>query len=196
MGFDELQRHWRTEVSQPLDSLQKEQLQHHVRQRCATLERGVRRRDLLEIAAVPVLLIWVGIAWPRVSTTWLSITGTVLLCVWAISVAMILLRLRHQPQILCDVPSEDFIRQKLRWCDSQLRLLKNVSWWYVLPPLVAALLLLLGKAEPHKLPRLAFTWLSMVAFAIFVVRLNQRAADRHFASLRDELNQLLKGLLI
>ena len=193
MGFDDLQRQWRTEVNQPLSSLQRERLQHHVRQRCVTLERGVCRRDVLEIAAVPVLLIWVGIAWPKVITTWLSMTGTVLLCVWAISVAAILLRMRHQPQVMCDAPSEEFIRQKLRWCDSQLRLLKSVAWWYVLPPLVAALLLLWGKAEPHKLPRLAFIWLSMVAFGFFVVRLNQRAADKHFASLRDDLNQLLKG---
>jgi hypothetical protein len=194
MNFEDLQQQWRATVNQPLDATQQQQLQNEVRQRCQNLERSVRRRDLLEIAAVPVLLVWIGIDWPKVNKTWPSAIGAIVIGIWAISVAIILLRMRHQKPVSNDVPLEEFIRQKLQWCDRQIDLLKNAAWWYVFPPLAAASLLLWSKAQPHNLPRLSIMWLIMIAFGILVVRLNQRAADKHFVSLRNELTRLQNDL--
>lgn len=194
MDFEDLQQRWRAEVNQPLEPQQRQQLQNDVRQRCESLEKSVRHRDFLEITAVPVLLIWIAVAWPKVSTTWLSAIGAVLLCVWAISVVVILWRTRHRQSVPTDAPFDEFIRQKLQWCDGQIRLLKDVAWWYVLPALVAGLLIVWSKADSQKMLRVSTISVGMITFGAFFVRLNHRAVDKHFQPLRDALTRLLDDL--
>ena len=189
MEFDDLQRQWKTEIDRPLNAAESDQFLNDVRQKCAAIERRVRRRDLLEFAGATILVPWIVISWPAVSQTWMSIAGAGLMLIWVAGVVLILIVSRPKPHPV-QLPTNEFLRQRLYWCDGQFRLLKNAGWWYVLPSALAALLIAWGKpGGPNVLRTIIFS-LVVIACSILIARLNWRAAERHFKGLKDDLIRL------
>lgn len=194
MSFDDLRQLWRNEINRPVSADEQTQLMRAVQQRCKDLERKVWIRDLLEIIAAIALIAGFVVMWSRFSRTWPSRIGAVGMCVWALGVIAVLIRSRHAKPLAIVVPASEFVRRKLEWCENQQQLLTSVQWWYVLPSLVSGLLIAWGSVRHGKEVNTSLFTLVVVAVAIWIVRLNHRAAAARFQPLKDDLSRLRDSL--
>ncbi len=194
MTFEDLQRSWKADIDRPPPAIDRDALLRELTQRCARSEHLTRRRDWREYAAVVAVAVGFAVLWPRIRTSWISTIGVIWVAAWLVLVVITLAKSGRVKPLSSDSSTNDFVRQKIEWCDRQIRLLHNVVWWYVLPAFVGILLIAGGKMLPHQ--RTAFGSYAAVVFVLCggIVWLNRRAARLHFKPLRDDLVRLSEEL--
>ena len=95
----------------------------------------------------------------------------------------------------------DQVQQMIRGTETQIRLLRSVVWWYLLPCAIGTVAIVLDRAYAHdRLPRrvdpfhLPIFFVTMIMLAIGVYWLNQRAVRKHLEPRRASLRQMLAEL--
>lgn len=194
MTFDDLQRSWKAEVDRPLPAIDRDALFRELQLRCSRSEHLTRRRDWREYIAVGAVVVGFVVLWPRIRTSWVSTIGLVWVAVWVVLVVITLAKSGRVKPLSSEASTNDFVRQKIEWCDRQIRLLNNVVWWYVLPAFVGILLIAGGKMLPQR--PTAFGSYAVVVLVLCggIVWLNRRAARLHYQPLRDDLSRLSEEL--
>ncbi|MPY90483.1 MAG: hypothetical protein GEU99_21490 [Luteitalea sp.] len=155
-------------------------IEHRVRK----LDRHVFRRDFIEtIAAVGVIAFFSVVAWRPASS--LTRAGAIFTGVAAVFIVLHFHRTRRETRPPGpDLPLNEFCRRARDRVDAQIRLLRSVLWWYILPLLIGVNLVVAGAASPTFAAVYAAT---TIAFGALLYWLNQRAAAT-LAGLRRELN--------
>jgi hypothetical protein len=189
-GRDELRELW---CSQPYTGATKgEELVKLVEKRMRHFDRAILVRNLLEcVAAVVVAALFTLFA---VRAHGLQRAGFIVIAASAVWIVYYLLRYGHGPANAD--PDQDlnaFKRALLERYDRQIRLLKSVKYWYLLPPYIGLLIEsageLLNDAKVGQLPWRDFLLpLFYTAFFAFGWWLNEVYA---VARLRTERSRLL-----
>ncbi len=199
MNPDNLKQAWQTQTSQTRLTLDAELLLKEVQRNQRSFTATIFWRDVREVGTsllmVPVWL-YMGVRLSLPWTWYLTLPGLV----W-IAGFMLADRLRHRQQ-----PSEpgEPLRQRvessLAQVEHQIWLLRNVVWWYLLPPALSILAFFGQLAWQARLggwwTALAFTGTVIVALSVFggVYWLNQNAVRSELAPRRQELEALLTSL--
>src|SRR5205085_2714290 len=84
---------------------------------------------------------------------------------------------------------EEAIRTEIRKVDVQIRLLRSVWWWYLLPLMVGVNLVFSG-GSPSLAANLSYA-LAVLLIYIFLYWLNQRAVNRNLIPMKTELEALI-----
>lgn len=198
MNIEELQALWKTQAAAP--AIDEPALLQKIKAESRSFDRAIRRRDWREFAAALLLIgLWLlpsrvpaGPRWPQV----LAVVVVLLVPVFAV-LARYRVQRRRPPAEL-DVRHE--LAHAVEHTRLQVRLLRSVTWWYLLPLWLAGLLI-----EYHRSGVISAHWWKMQAwvmlpFFVFVYWLNQRAVRKNLqpqldqlVALRAEWNDLASG---
>jgi len=203
MTFNELQKNWQSQPGSFTLTIDSNILLKQVERNKRSFELSILFRDFIEVTIAIILFLfftYVGYksnAWPA------FLLALVSLGVAGFFVVDRLIQKRKQPkaaEILTDC-----IQTSLYQINHQIWLLKNVLWWYLLPPGVG-IAIFMGYIAFVEVSRDGISesigWLSFISgyliFCFFffwgVYWLNQRAVRKELLPRKEELEQILKSL--
>ena len=206
MDSDNLQQAWQAQSSQTRVTVDADLLLKEVLRNQQDFRAMISRRDFIEFAVALLLLpLWFyfGITTSAPWTWYLSVP----VLVW-IAGFMLVYRIRHrQEPSQPDEPLLNCVQGSLKEVEDQIWLLRNVFWWYLLPPSISLLAFfahsswLLSDAYLDPLRHayafvLSFSLYCLFLLALygFIYYLNQRAVHTWLQPRRRELLALLAGL--
>ncbi|MCI0333139.1 MAG: hypothetical protein L0228_07945 [Planctomycetes bacterium] len=137
MSLDDLQQTWQSQPSSRL-RIEPELLLRELRHNQRSFKRTIFWRDFREVfvaAAVAVLFIWDGLSghgWP-----WVLLGGT---CIWVGGFILVDRFRRRGRSARFGDSLLGCVEASLEDVEHQIWLLKNVLWWYILPPAVGMLI--------------------------------------------------------
>ena len=197
---DKYQQAWQAHTSETRISVDADLLLKDVQRNQRNFRAMIFWRDSREIVVALVLfLVWfyLGVKLPLPWTWWL----TVPVFVW-IAVFMLVYRKRHMPKPSePDEPLLACVKNSLTEVEAQIWLLRNVFWWYLLPPSISISAFFIQAAWSLRaggwLPVLSDVVMLEVFLAVVyggIYFLNQYAVRRQLEPRRRELLALLASL--
>jgi hypothetical protein len=170
-----------------------EQLRSGVQQRCAGMERIVHRRDLREIVACLVVVAAFVAMWPLYRSSPVALVGVALIILSAVIITRVLLSAGKPDPIPFDATVVECSRNRLAWIERQIRLLRSVLWWYVVPLFSGVLLLGWGIYGGSLIP-FGMHAVIIVVVGTGIVLLNRWAVRVSLQPVRDDLVHLIEAL--
>jgi hypothetical protein len=205
MTFDELQKTWQKDAAGTKLTIDSDLLFQEVKRNKEHFESAIFWRDVREIAAgIFVILAFLGFAvffFYRDLT--LVALGQALAAMFALMVVLFFIAdriIQRKRRPSRDKSLTMCIEDSLRQLNHQIWLLKNVFWWYLLPPGVGVVISFGTVAwQRHAAGKPAL--IAMLEYLIFVALvfwgvylLNQRAVRKGLVPRKQELESLLKML--
>jgi CubicO group peptidase (beta-lactamase class C family) len=195
---DNYQQAWQAHSSQTRVTIDIDLLQKEVQRNQRDFRAIIFRRDFIEVAVALLLIPYWFYAGITHSLPWTWYL-TVPVLVW-LAGFMLVYRARHkQKPNQQDEPLLQCVQRSLKEVESQVWLLRNVFWWYLLPPSISILAFFADVSFSNAkdwLDALSFAPLCVVLVALyyFIYRLNQRAVDSDLEPRRQELLALIASL--
>jgi hypothetical protein len=200
MEPDKYQQAWQALSSQTRVTVDANSLLKEVQSKQRKFRAQIFWRDFREVVVALVLIpVWfcLGLTLSLPGTWWL----TVPVLLWLVGF-MLVYRRRHMPKLSePDQPLLPSVKNSLNEVEAQIWLLRNVFWWYLLPPSISisAFFVQIGWSTR------AFGWLQALAVVIVLevvlavvygalYFLNQYAVRSELEPERQELLQLLAAL--
>ena len=197
MTFDELQEKWQSQQRGFTLTIDSDMLLKEIKRNKKYFESVVYSRDIREAGVAIAMFLFFGYVglqdnfWPSLLLALLVLFIAVFL------IADRIVQKRKRPKTSQSLSG--CIQASLHEVNHQIWLLKNVFWWYLLPPF-AGMAIFVGyvawDARDH-LGWFMFDITSMVAVILlvwFIYRLNQKAVREDLFPLKQELEDLLSSL--
>jgi hypothetical protein len=194
--LNDLQREW---DSQPDYSEKKmNEIAELVRTRSGFMRSRLFRRDLAELIAGVIIIIFFGFYWLQ-ATNWMTKTGTAITIAGAVEIIVLTQIVQRRGRAdFTSVPLKEFLLSEVKLLNRQIALLRHVVWWYILPLYLGACLFAMGISLDDE-------WQSGRAFGIsfcvgyfvlctFIWWLNQYGRRRTLEPLRDAMQRTYDGL--
>ncbi|QDT80805.1 hypothetical protein Mal35_42800 [Gimesia maris] len=200
MAPDEFQQAWQAQASRTRVTIDADLLRQEVQRDQQDFRAKIFYRDFGEVGVALMLIpIWITLG-VMTESTW-SWYLTVPVLIWMAGF-MLVYRRRHQQQPSePDEPLLSCVQRSITELDDQIWLLRNVFWWYLLPPSVSILIFFahtswLARSGGELYALIFFLLLagSLVAVYSWVYSLNQRAVLLQLEPRRQELLTLLTSL--
>ncbi|TWU30239.1 serine hydrolase domain-containing protein [Bythopirellula polymerisocia] len=200
MERDDLQQAWHAQSSQTRVTIDGDLLLQEVQRNQRDFRATINRRDSAEIGISLLLIpvwIYMGIAMASPWTWYLTVPALV----W-IAGFILIYRMRHRPDpIKPDAPLLSCVKRSLTEVEDQIWLLRNVFWWYLLPPAIPILAFTAHLAwlkSKNSLDTFSdvniFIFVFFLAGFYFLYFINQRAVRVELEPRREELLSLLASL--
>ena len=199
MNPDDLKQAWRTQTSQARLSIDADLLLNEVQRNQQSFVATIFWRDFREVAVALLMIpLWFYLG-ARHSSPWTWYL-TVPVLIWIAGFTLVY-RLRHpQAPNKPDEPLLQCVRNSLAQVEDQIWLLRNVFWWYLLPPGIS-----ITAFFAHVTWLASDDWLEalgggsilfgiLLALYSFIYYLNQLAVRMHLEPRRRELSTLLASL--
>ena len=198
MTFDELQRTWQSQESGFRLSIDSEMLHREIKRNKAHFERIVFWRDVREVGVAILLFVFFMYHGLKSSIWPLVLLALSVGCVAMFMTVDRIIQKRQRPRLTKSLTS--CIESCLAQVNHQVWLLKNVLWWYLLPPGIGIGIFIAYVAwkirNTGRMP-LVFV-LAYALFCIFlywgIYLLNQWAVRKQLIPRKRELEQLLDSL--
>ena len=163
-----------------------------MKERMRKFDRIIRRRNRREVAAGVVVIAAFSVMAFVFSPVLVKIGAVIVVLS---SLYIIYKILKHHPrkdEASINIPVRAFLQNEIIKIDREISLLKNVLWWYILPPLTGMLLMIAGeeKSMTQKIIRIAIT----VLIGAIVYFLNQHAVKKDLEPMKKDLEENLKQL--
>jgi len=188
MNLDEMKQAWQED---PAPGSPPPGLVAQVRERSAKLDRTIRRRDRRETAAAVLLALFFLAALP--SSGPLTRVGILLIVATAVLIVVKLRRARRGAATVDPgAPLTISLERERERVGAQIRLLRTVLWWYILPLAVGVVLVFGGGVGWG--PLAAAYFMAVAVGAWIVHALNQRAVQSELVPRYEELDALVRQL--
>ncbi|HEU4585044.1 MAG TPA: hypothetical protein VFR95_04795 [Gemmatimonadaceae bacterium] len=191
MNFDDARRAWQSQAISEESKMTEDEMLQFVKRESSAFDRAIARRDRREVVAGIVVAI---LFLPLLFTgPWLSRVGV--LVVFA-ALALIYRRLgaarRVEASERVELSLAELLETERAKVEGQIRLLESVVSWYIIPPAVGAMLIVMGLD--------GLSWftagyaLLMLAIAVLVYWLNRFAVRHDLRPRRTQLDRLIQEL--
>jgi hypothetical protein len=197
VGFDELQRTWQSQASGLQLTIDADMLLKEVRRNQRDFEATVFWRDVREVGvAIPTGAFFISLGITLCEWEWFLLALSML---WLAGFLVVdHMRQKRKTPVLRE-PLTACMESSLAQVNHQVRLLKNVLWWYLLPPGISFAVVLCSFAwELRHVWWLSLMFLALVGlgavFFWFAYWLNQRCVRKELLPRRQELEALLDSL--
>jgi hypothetical protein len=196
---DELKKAWQSQTSQPRLTLDAGLVLNEVRRNERQFAAMIHCRDVREIGIALLLVpVWIFLGIKTESSwSWYLVIPTLL---W-VAAFMIVDRMRQRRRQRGPGDTlRGHVESSLAQVEHQIWLLRNVFWWYLLPPFAAMMIFPAHRAwltRDDGLKSLAEFLAVALVFALvgwFVYWLNQYAMRKQLEPRRQELQALLRSL--
>lgn len=190
MPLDDARSSWRSGDDALEEAMSDRELLGLVKQKSQAFDDAIRKRDRREtIAGTAACLFFLSFVFIT-DPSWLTQVGVALFLAGVASSVWMLRRARRRStDASLGLPLADVLRSERAKLDAQIRLLRNVLWWYIGPLAVGVVLVVLGTA--------GLSWHTL-GYAVLVAvvsagiyRLNQQEVRRKLLPRRQELTRLL-----
>jgi membrane associated rhomboid family serine protease len=191
MNLDEARREWQSQTILDETRISEDELMETVKRNSSAFDRAIARRDRREaITAIVVMIVFLPML---VTGPWLTRAGVVVVLG---AFALIFNRLgaarRLEASERVDLSLAELLESERAKVDGQIRLLESVVSWYIIPPAVGAMLIVIG-LEGLSWFTAAYAVFAL-AIALLVYRLNQQAVRRDLRPTRSALERLIREL--
>jgi hypothetical protein len=190
MNENEIKQLWQTQAlpaPAPVDDLS-----GRMKQKMRRFNRDIFWRDIREVAACAVIILWFG-ADLRHDHSTLRWTGDVILVLSGGYIAAKLLRARRSQRSFLNPDSvREFLAGELDKVERQIRLLRTVFWWYLLPLLCGVCLFFVGTNSDLLTDAIVLPVFFLTYW--FIYWINQYAVKKTLLPLKTELEQMLKSV--
>jgi len=191
MNLDEARRTWQSHVHEPEPKMSEDEMLALVKRNASAFDRTISRRDRHEaIAGGVVAIFFLPLL---ISGPWITRAG-VLVVLGAI--ALIVTRLHAAREVEAanrlDFSLAELLESERARVDSQIRLLESVVSWYIIPPTMGAMLIVVGLA--------GLGWFTAgytifcLAVSILIYASNRRAVRDYLRPRQAELDRLIREL--
>lgn len=198
MNLDDLKQTWQQQTQAEKISEKDKKMIAEIQQNSVKFDKKIKRRDLLETYIALLLVpIWAVSLFFSVST--LQTIGYIIAIV---SCLYIPYRLRKAKQVV-QPKNDENVRAHLlyqqRKLGNQLRLLKSVVSWYLMPILSALVFITLGgtvneQGWPEINGALIAYFIGLGVLSVFIYVLNQKAVTKELQPEINEINEQLAEL--
>jgi hypothetical protein len=202
MNLDDYKSNWKKQHNQ-LSADRFDAATADVVARAAKLETAIRRRDLIEAVGAVFVLVFFGVFLWCVPCPVIMQAGVVIVMLGAVEIVVVMHWTRHRDdEPTNDLPLLDFCTKEIKRVDRQIRLLRNVNWWYSGPILLGCSVAFFGLLHslPEEFPDWQF-YVFLIAFnacflaaGFIVFRGNARAVLKQLVPVREELAELVRSL--
>ncbi len=198
MQFEDLQSKWQQHDHASRDHWDLDRISKEVEQQHQMLEKELWRRDVNEVMAAVLVAIFFSLTgvWMQEWTLFVCAAGGA-----AVGLFFVVDRWRWRRRSMgASHGLKSSIELALAQVEHQIWLLKNIVWWYLLPPGVGVVLFLgstfrqsLGKGIEEQWV-IAAVGLICIVFFWYAYRVNQREVRATLEPRRDELKNLLESI--
>ena len=191
MNLDDARRAWQSQTMSEESKMSEDEMLQLVKRESSVFERTIARRDRREVVAgIIVAMVFLPLL---LTGPWLSRVGV--LVVFA-AFALIYRRLgaarRVEASERVDLSLATLLETERSKVEGQIRLLESVVSWYIIPPAVGAMLIVIGLD--------GLSWftagyaLFTLAIAVLVYWLNRLAVRHDLRPRRAQLDRLIQEL--
>lgn len=191
MNLDDARRDWQAQTVLEAPRMPEDEMLELVKGSSNAFDRSIARRDRREmLAAIVVMVLFLPLL---VTGPWLTRAGVLVVLA---ALALIFTKLgaarRLEASERVDLSLAELLEGERAKVNSQIRLLESVVSWYIIPPTVGAMLVVIG------LEGLSWFTIGYAAFAlaiaVWIYRLNQHAVRRELRPRRSEIERLIREL--
>jgi hypothetical protein len=191
MNLDDARRDWQAQTVLDEAKMSEDEMLELVKSSSSAFDRTIARRDRREtIAAVVVMILFL----PLLATgPWLTRVGVlVVLAAFALIFTKLGTARRLEASEPVDLSLAELLESERTKVNRQIRLLESVVPWYIIPPTVGAMLIVIGLD--------GLSWFTFgyavfaLATAVWIYRLNQHAVTRELRPKRSEIERLIREL--
>jgi hypothetical protein len=188
----DLKRLWQQQTVAPATQIANTEVALQMKKRMDRFNRGIFWRDAREVGACLALIAWAGYGLACTASA-LTHAGHVIIILSSAFIAFRLTTTRRKNQAgQCSDPVSDFLVAEGVRIQNQINLLRSVLWWYILPLLSGAILMVLGQ-EVSSI-RKGVVLGVMIPFGWLVHWLNHRAIRTSLLPLKRELARILAAV--
>ena len=201
MNLDDLKTTWQQRHSETADGCIDE-LASNVVTRTSRFERSVLIRDLIETVAAIAVIVFFGYYIQQNIFSWITSPGTIIVIVAAIQLIVVMHWTRRRggrPRY--DLSLKDFCDAELARVDRQIKLIRNVNYWYTAPLLLGAAVFMFEMMFSEPDVPLLFTLsvfgvfcVILLMFGWLVYWINQRSVRKNMMPFREELWAISQSL--
>ncbi len=200
MAPDEFQQAWQAQASRTRVTIDADLLRQEVQRDQQDFRAKIFYRDFGEVGVALMLIpIWITLG-VMTESTW-SWYLTVPVLIWMAGFMLVYRRRHRQEPAEPDEPLLQCIQRSITEVEDQVWLLRNVFWWYLLPPSVSILIFFAHVSWQSRVGGWLFAlifFLFMAGFLIglytWIYFLNQRAVRLQLIPKREELLTLQASL--
>lgn len=205
---DHLQQAWQAQTSQTRVTINANELFKLVQSNQKRFQTAIRWRDFTEVGlAILMIPVWLTLGIVN-SLPWTWYLTVPVLIWWVLFLLVYRTRQKRVPDA-ADESLLQFVERSLTEQEDQIWLLKNVAWWYLLPPTISIFPFIvhvfLEQGSPLDVSKGwvetllswgMFVWLILVLFAIyyFIYAMNQYAIRSQLEPRRQEFLSLRASL--
>ena len=191
MNLDDARRDWQAQTVLDEAKMSEDEMLELVKSSSSAFDRTIARRDRREmVAAIVVMVLFLPLL---VTGPWLTRAGVLVVLA---ALALIFTKLgaarRLEVSERVDLSLAELLESELAKVNGQIRLLESVVSWYIIPPTVGAVLIVMG------LDGLSWFTLGYAVFAlvisVWIYRLNQRAVSSELRPKRSQMERLIREL--
>ena len=199
MEPDKFEQAWRSQSSHPRVTIHQDLLATEIQRSHETFRSTIFRRDFLEVAVAIVLIpVWIIIGQQgALPWTWYL---TIPAMIW-LGGFILFDRIRHpQRPIEAGDSLLQGIEESLKQVEHQIWLLRNIFWWYLLPPTIPILAFFFHvswlKSDNWSVAVILFLSNALLLVVVFgvIYWVNQRAVRKDLEPRRQELLVLRSSL--
>ena len=198
MTFDELQKTWQSQQTSFKLTIDSDLLLREVKRNKRFFESAIFWRDVREVGVAFLMFLFFLYFGLKIKIWSLHATALLTLSVGVFMVVDRVIQKRKRPELTGALMG--YIENSLAQVVHQIWLLKNVLWWYLLPPSIGIAIFIGHLAWLIRdLPGRGLIFLSV--YCVFCVLLfwgvyllNQRAVRKELNPRKEELEQLLNSL--
>jgi CubicO group peptidase (beta-lactamase class C family) len=189
MRDEDLKELWRAQTLEPAPPLPDAKQITAMKRKTKSFDRAIFWRDFRESLAAIFLVIWFGGTFFTVSAL-LAKIGCVIIVLASVFICWYPL---HQKRRVAkpapDAPMAQALQCELRKVEVQIRLLRSILWWYLLPLGVGVLVFYFG-GQRSLSSNIGFS-LFVTALYAFIYWLNQRTVEKSLLPLKHEIEASL-----
>ncbi|MDB6034209.1 MAG: Beta-lactamase [Verrucomicrobiales bacterium] len=189
MHDDALKKLWQEQRFDASRSLPDEKEIAAMKRKMKKFDRTISWRDGRESLAAIFIIIWFGRAFFKVPAP-LAKVGCVILVLASVFICWYPIRKKRRvAKAAPDAPMTQALQCELEKVEVQIRLLRSIVWWYLLPLMAGALVFHFGM-QPSLSSNIGYSAF-VVALSVFIYWLNQRAVEKQLLPLQRELEATL-----
>ncbi|HEU6450151.1 MAG TPA: hypothetical protein VFT57_01930 [Gemmatimonadaceae bacterium] len=191
MNLDDARRAWQSQTMSEESKMSEDEMLQFVKRESSAFDRTIARRDRREvIAGIIVAMVFLPLL---LTGPWLSRVGVLVVLA---AIALIYRRLGAARRVdageRVDLSLATLLETERSKVEGQIRLLESVVSWYIIPPAVGAMLIVIGLD--------GLSWftagyaLFTLAIAVLVYWLNRLAVRHDLRPRRAQLDRLIQEL--
>jgi hypothetical protein len=191
MNLDDARRAWQSQTMPEESKMSEDEMLQLVKRESSVFERTIARRDRREVVAgIIVAMVFLPLL---LTGPWLSRVGVlVVFAAFALIYRRLAAARRVEASERVDLSLATLLETERAKVEGQIRLLESVVSWYIIPPAVGAMLIVIGLD--------GLSWftagyaLFTLAIAVLVYWLNRLAVRHDLRPRRAQLERLIQEL--